>query len=51
MTHGTPVICTEKVAKNFEKNVLKYKKKTDLIEKIVKLKKKKNSRNSFSKKS
>ena len=27
MSHGMPVICSEKVAENFEKNVLKYKKK------------------------
>ena len=51
MSHGMPVICSEKVAENFEKNVLKYKKKTDLIEKIFILKRDKTQSKFFSKKS
>ena len=51
MSHGMPVICSEKVAENFEKNVLKYKKKTDLIEKIFILKRDKTQSKIFSKKS
>ena len=42
MTYGLPVICSDQVAKNFDKNVLSYKSNTDLINKITKLKNKKN---------
>ena len=51
MTYGLPVICSDQVAKNFDKNVLSYKSNTDLINKITKLKNKKKFWNSFSKKS
>lgn len=51
MTYGLPVICSDQVAKNFDKNVLTYKSNSDLIDKIIKLKNKKNFWNSFSKKS
>ena len=51
MTYGLPVICSDQVAKNFDKNVLTYKSNSDLIDKIIKLKNKKNFWNFFSKKS
>ena len=51
MSHGLPVICSNKVSKNFGKNVLSYAKDNDIIEKIISLKTNKSKSNNFSKKS
>ena len=38
MSYGLPVICSKKVACNFDKNVISYNDSSDLITKINKLK-------------
>ena len=39
MSHGLPVICSSNVAKNFGTSVLTYKENSDLINKLISLKK------------
>ena len=39
MSYGLPVVCSKRVAQNFGNNVLEYKKNSDLIEKLISLKK------------
>ena len=51
MSYGLPVICSKKVARNFDKNVISYNNNTDLINKINKLKNNKKLSNFISKKS
>ncbi|MEC7150696.1 MAG: glycosyltransferase [Pseudomonadota bacterium] len=51
MSHGLPVICSNKVSKNFGKNVLSYAKDNEIIEKIISLKTNKSKSNNFSRKS
>ncbi len=51
MSHGLPVICSNKVSKNFGKNVLSYDKDNEIIEKIISLKTNKSKSNNFSRKS
>jgi len=51
MSHGLPVICSSRVSENFGSNVLSYKKKSDLIEKLISLKINKSKSKQFSKKS
>jgi glycosyltransferase involved in cell wall biosynthesis len=51
MSYGLPVICSHKVASNFDKNVITYNDNTDLVYKINKLKNDKKLCNYFSKKS
>ena len=51
MSYGLPVICSHKVASNFDKNVITYNDNTDLVHKINKLKNDKKLCNYFSKKS
>ena len=50
MSHGLPVICSEKVAKNFGSSVISYKNEKELIQKILDLQKNKQISNKFSKK-
>lgn len=50
MSHGLPVICSEKVAKNFGLNVEKYKSNSDLIDKIINIQKDKRKNINLSKK-
>ena len=51
MSHGLPVICSDKVSENFGSTVLKYKDNSELIRKIIFLKNNKSQSNQFSKKS
>jgi glycosyltransferase involved in cell wall biosynthesis len=51
MSYGLPVICSKRVASNFEKNVISYNDDIDIIDKIKKLKNDKKSSNYVSKKS
>ena len=51
MSYGLPVVCSKKVARNFEKNVISYNDDIDIIDKIKKLKNDKKSSNYVSKKS
>ena len=51
MSYGLPVICTKKVAKNFEGNVLSFNNKKELHKIIYELKSNKAKSNKFSKKS
>ena len=51
MSFGLPVICSKQVALNFGNNVLVYKSKDDLINKIIEIKNNKSLWNKFSKKS
>ena len=51
MSYGLPVICSDKAAQNFNKNVISYKENHDLINLIVKLKNNKKISNQISKKS
>ena len=51
MSYGLPVICSNKAAQNFDKNVISYKENHDLINLIVKLKDNKKISNQISKKS
>ena len=51
MSYGLPVICSKKVACNFDKNVISYNDSSDLITKINKLKSDKKLSNLISKKS
>ncbi len=51
MSYGLPVICSDKVASNFDKNIVSYNDNADLINKIKKLKNDKKLCNYFSKKS
>ena len=51
MSFGLPVICSKQVALNFGNNVLFYKSKDDLINKIIEIKNNKSLWNKFSKKS
>ena len=51
MSYGLPVVCSKRVAQNFGNNVLEYKKNSDLIEKLISLKKDKIISNNLSKKS
>ena len=51
MSYGLPVICSNRVASNFEKNVISYNDDIDIINKIKKLKNDKKLSNYISKKS
>jgi len=51
MSYGLPVVCSKRVARNFEKNVISYNDDADLINKIKKLKNDKKLSNYISKKS
>ena len=51
MSYGLPVICSNKVARNFDNNVITYNDNTDLVNKINKLKNDKKLSNYVSKKS
>ena len=51
MSHGLPVICSNKVSKNFGKSVLSYDRDYEIIEKIISLKTNKSKSNDFSRKS
>ena len=51
MSFGLPVICSKKIAANFEKNVMDYNNSNELIKKIIGLKKNKRLSISLSKKS
>ena len=51
MSYGLPVICSKKVANNFDKNVISYNDDNDLINKINKLKNDKKLSNQISRKS
>lgn len=51
MSYGLPVICSKKVANNFNKNVISYRNEYDLINKIYKLINDKKLSNKISKKS
>ena len=51
MSYGLPVICSKKVASNFNKNVLSYSDDNELINKIVSLKNNKKVSTLISKKS
>ena len=51
MSYGLPVICSRKVASNFNKNVLSYSDDNELINKIVTLKNNKKVSTLISKKS
>ena len=51
MSYGLPVICTKKVSKNFEGNVLSFNNKNELHKIIYELKSNKIKSNKFSKKS
>ena len=51
MCHGLPVICSKKVASNFNKNVINYNNNSELIKKIIDLKKNKRLSDKLSKKS
>ena len=51
MSYGLPVICTKKVSKNFEGNVLSFNNKNELHKIIYELRSNKTKSNKFSKKS
>tara|TARA_B100000963_G_scaffold88446_1_gene75975 strand:+ start:3253 stop:4389 length:1137 start_codon:yes stop_codon:yes gene_type:complete len=51
MSYGLPVICSNKVSHNFGKYVLSFKKNSELVDKIILLKKNRLKSNQFSKKS
>lgn len=51
MSFGLPVICSKKVASNFNKNVINYNNNSELIKKIIDLKKNKRLSDKLSKKS
>ena len=51
MSHGLPVVCSKKVAKNFGSSIIFYNKNNDLIEKLIYLKENKSKSNKFSKNS
>ena len=51
MSYGLPVICTKKVSKNFEGNVLSFNNKNEFHKIIYELKSNKTKSNKFSKKS
>ena len=51
MSYGLPVICSKKVASNFNKNVISYTDDNDFINKIRKLKNDKKFNNQIAKKS
>ena len=51
MSYGLPVICSKKVSSNFKNNVINYNNNSELIKKIVDLKKNEKLSNMLSKKS
>ena len=51
MSYGLPVVCSKKIAHNFNKNVISYNDENDLIIKINKLKNDKKLSNKISKNS
>ena len=51
MSYGLPIICSEKVANNFKKNVISYNSNPNLIRNLVDLKNNKIKSNKFSNKS
>ena len=51
MSHGLPVVCSKKVAKNFGSSVIFYNKNNDLIEKLINLKENKSKSKKLSKNS